>query len=211
MRCPASNTCIHWAAAVGQLYALDEDYPDILLWNYSIFLSSNVSDIVLEPCNCVLVLKLLIEQVDLTFCIDNEALMDMCTRNLKLANPTYSDLNHLVSMVMSRAGCVLLGRSTRICVNSRSILFRSRGSIVSSPALNPSEFVTHGRLRHDHQRAHIAAFRQSSHDVDKQMANIQGRNSSWSIPPAGFNVASTFVANHNVVRNLFDHVGGNTK
>ncbi|CAJ0945479.1 unnamed protein product, partial [Mesorhabditis belari] len=38
---------------------------------------------------------------DETFCIDNEALYDICFRTLKLNSPTYGDLNHLVSMTMS--------------------------------------------------------------------------------------------------------------
>lgn len=41
------------------------------------------------------------ENSDETFCIDNEALYDIHFRTLKLATPTYGDLNHLVSVVMS--------------------------------------------------------------------------------------------------------------
>ena len=41
------------------------------------------------------------ENTDETFCIDNEALYDICFRTLKLSSPTYGDLNHLVSMTMS--------------------------------------------------------------------------------------------------------------
>ena len=43
----------------------------------------------------------LVENTDETFCIDNEALYDICFRTLKLTNPTYGDLNHLVSLTMS--------------------------------------------------------------------------------------------------------------
>ena len=43
----------------------------------------------------------LVENSDETFCIDNEALYDICLRTLKLSNPTYGDLNHLISVVMS--------------------------------------------------------------------------------------------------------------
>lgn len=42
-----------------------------------------------------------VENSDETFCIDNEALYDICMRTLKLASPSYGDLNHLVSAVMS--------------------------------------------------------------------------------------------------------------
>ena len=41
------------------------------------------------------------ENTDETFCIDNEALYDICFRTLKLTSPTYGDLNHLVSLTMS--------------------------------------------------------------------------------------------------------------
>lgn len=33
--------------------------------------------------------------------LDNEALYDICFRTLKLTNPTFGDLNHLISAVMS--------------------------------------------------------------------------------------------------------------
>ena len=55
----------------------------------------------LQPYNATLSVHQLVENSDETFCIDNEALYDICFRTLKLATPTYGDLNHLVSVVMS--------------------------------------------------------------------------------------------------------------
>ena len=55
----------------------------------------------MEPYNCVLSLQELAENADETFCLDNEALYDICFRTLKLTTPTYGDLNHLVSATMS--------------------------------------------------------------------------------------------------------------
>ncbi|XP_063104174.1 tubulin beta-1 chain isoform X2 [Cavia porcellus] len=60
-----------------------------------------VSDTVVEPYNAVLSIHQLIENADACFCIDNEALYDICFRTLKLTTPTYCDLNHLVSLTMS--------------------------------------------------------------------------------------------------------------
>ena len=60
-----------------------------------------VSDTVVEPYNATLTLHQLVENTDETFCIDNEALYDICFRTLKLTTPTYGDLNHLVSATMS--------------------------------------------------------------------------------------------------------------
>lgn len=62
---------------------------------------TKVSDTIVEPYNATLSVHQLVENSDETFCIDNEALYDICFRTLKLSTPTYGDLNHLVSAVMS--------------------------------------------------------------------------------------------------------------
>ena len=66
-----------------------------------IIFPSQVSDTVVEPYNATLSVHQLVENTDETYCIDNEALYDICFRTLKLSNPTYGDLNHLVSATMS--------------------------------------------------------------------------------------------------------------
>ncbi|XP_078411597.1 tubulin beta-4 chain-like isoform X1 [Cetorhinus maximus] len=78
-----------------------EEYPDRIMNSFSVVPSPKVSDTVVEPYNATLSIHQLIENTDSTFCIDNEALYDICFRTLKLATPTYGDLNHLVSMTMS--------------------------------------------------------------------------------------------------------------
>ncbi|XP_069740953.1 tubulin beta-3 chain-like isoform X2 [Narcine bancroftii] len=78
-----------------------EEYPDRIMNSFSVMPSPKVSDTVVEPYNATLSVHQLIENTDATFCIDNEALYDICFRTLKLATPTYGDLNHLVSMTMS--------------------------------------------------------------------------------------------------------------
>lgn len=78
-----------------------EEYPDRIMNSFSIMPSPKVSDTVVEPYNAVLSIHQLIENTDACFCIDNEALYDICFRTLKLTTPTYGDLNHLVSLTMS--------------------------------------------------------------------------------------------------------------
>ena len=68
---------------------------------FSVVPSPKVSDTVVEPYNATLSVHQLVENTDETFCIDNEALYDICFRTLKLTTPTYGDLNHLVSATMS--------------------------------------------------------------------------------------------------------------
>ena len=78
-----------------------EEFPDRIMNSYSVGPSPKVSDTVVEPYNATLSVHQLVENTDETFCIDNEALYDICFRTLKLTNPTYGDLNHLVSLTMS--------------------------------------------------------------------------------------------------------------
>ncbi|KAK9760834.1 Tubulin beta chain (Beta tubulin) [Basidiobolus ranarum] len=74
-----------------------EEFPDRMMCTFSVVPSPKVSDTVVEPYNATLSVHQLVENSDMTFCIDNEALYDICFRTLKLTNPTYGDLNHLVS------------------------------------------------------------------------------------------------------------------
>lgn len=60
-----------------------EEYPDRMLSTFSIVPSPKVSDTVVEPYNATLSIHHLVEHVDSTFCIDNEALYDICFRHLK--------------------------------------------------------------------------------------------------------------------------------
>ncbi|VDN96758.1 unnamed protein product [Rodentolepis nana] len=78
-----------------------EEFPDRIICSFSGIPSPKVSDVVVEPYNATLSFHHLIENTDETFCIDNEALYNICNRTLKLSTPTYGDLNHLVSATMS--------------------------------------------------------------------------------------------------------------
>ena len=78
-----------------------EEYPDRMMLTFSVFPSPKVSDTVVEPYNATLSVHQLVENADEVMVIDNEALYDICFRTLKLTTPTFGDLNHLVSAVMS--------------------------------------------------------------------------------------------------------------
>ncbi|VVD02438.1 unnamed protein product, partial [Leptidea sinapis] len=80
---------------------LREEYPDRIILTFSVVPSPKVSDTVVEPYNATLSINQLIENSDQSFCIDNEALYDICFRTLRMQTPTYGDLNHLVSATMS--------------------------------------------------------------------------------------------------------------
>ncbi|VDB86688.1 unnamed protein product [Peniophora sp. CBMAI 1063] len=82
------------------LSKLREEYPDRMLATFSILPSPKVSETVVEPYNMLLSMHQLVENSDLTICIDNEALYDITARTLKTKSPSFDDLNSLVSQVM---------------------------------------------------------------------------------------------------------------
>jgi len=89
------------------LAKIREEYSERLISTFSILPSPKVTDTVVEPYNATLSIHQLIENADSVFCLDNEALFDICKRTLKLPNPDFNDLNRLVSNVMSGTTCSL--------------------------------------------------------------------------------------------------------
>ncbi|KAH9954326.1 beta-tubulin 2 [Russula dissimulans] len=82
------------------LSKLREEYPDRMLATFSILPSPKVSETVVEPYNALLSVHQLIENSDMTICVDNEALYDITTRALKVKSTTFDDLNGVISQVM---------------------------------------------------------------------------------------------------------------
>ena len=75
-------------------------------YGYGLVLPSRkVSDAVVEPYNATLGMKELIDSANETVLLDNEALFNICVNTLGKQTPTHSDLNQLVSIVMSGITC----------------------------------------------------------------------------------------------------------
>ncbi|XP_049887880.1 tubulin beta chain-like [Pectinophora gossypiella] len=188
---------------------LREEYPDRILVSFSIVPSPKVSDTVVEPYNATLSINQLIENSDHTYCIDNEALYDICFRTLKLKTPTYGDLNHLVSATMSGVTTCLrfpgqLNADLRkLAVNMvpfpRLHFFMpgfapltSRGSqqyrALTVPELTQQMFDAKNMMaacdpRHGRYLTVAAVFRgrMSMKEVDEQMLNIQKKNKAFFV------------------------------
>jgi len=60
-----------------------------------------ISTAVVEPYNSVLSTHSLIEHTDVVVLLDNEAIYDICKRSLDIERPTYTNLNRLISQVIS--------------------------------------------------------------------------------------------------------------
>ena len=56
---------------------------------------------VVEPYNSILTTHATLEHSDCAFMVDNEAIYDICRRNLNIERPTYTNLNRLIGQIVS--------------------------------------------------------------------------------------------------------------
>ena len=196
-----------------------EEYPDRIMMTFSVVPSPKVSDTVVEPYNATLSVHQLVENSDEVMVLDNEALYDICFRTLKLENPTYGDLNHLVSAAMSGTTCCLrfpgqLNSDLRkLAVNlipfPRLHFFMlgfapltSRGSTayraLSVAELTAQVFEAKNMMcaadpRHGRYLTASTLFRgrMSTKEVEEQLLNTQSKNSSYFVEWIPNNIKSS--------------------
>ncbi|KAK8146908.1 alpha-tubulin [Beauveria asiatica] len=68
---------------------------------FAVYPAPSIASAVVEPYNAVLTTHSNIEHSDCTFLVDNEAVYDICRRNLGVTRPSYEHLNRLIAQVIS--------------------------------------------------------------------------------------------------------------
>ncbi|CAE7245544.1 unnamed protein product [Symbiodinium sp. CCMP2456] len=87
---------------VAPLYIrLSVDYGKKSKISFTVWCCPQVATAVVEPYNTVLCVHSLLEHTDVTIMYDNEALYDICRRNLDIERPTYTNLNRLIAQIIS--------------------------------------------------------------------------------------------------------------
>ncbi|KAK2108434.1 Tubulin alpha-4A chain [Saguinus oedipus] len=80
---------------------LSVDYGKKSKLEFSIYPAPQVSTAVVEPYNSILITHTTLEHSDCAFMVDNEAIYDICRHNLDIEHPTYTNLNRLISQIVS--------------------------------------------------------------------------------------------------------------
>ena len=83
------------------LNRLSIDYGKKTKVEFAVYPSPQISTVVVEPYNSVLCTHAMLEHSDVAFLVDNEALYDICKRNLDVERPTYTNLNRLLAQCVS--------------------------------------------------------------------------------------------------------------
>jgi len=83
------------------LERLSADYGKKSKLDFCVYPSPQISTSVVEPYNTVLSTHSLLEHTDVSFMLDNEAIYEICKKNLGIAQPSYAHLNRLIAQVIS--------------------------------------------------------------------------------------------------------------
>jgi tubulin alpha len=80
---------------------LTVDYGKKAKIGFTVYPSTQYSTSVVESYNSVLSIPSLIEHNDANIVLDNEAIYEIFTKNLEADKPSYTNLNRLISKVVS--------------------------------------------------------------------------------------------------------------
>ena len=80
---------------------LSVDYGKKSKLEFSIYPAPQVSTAVVEPYNSILTTHTTLEHTDCAFMVDNEAIYDICKKNLSVQRPSYTSLNRIISQIVS--------------------------------------------------------------------------------------------------------------
>ena len=76
---------------------LSVDYGKKSKLEFAIYPAPQISSAVVEPYNSILTTHATLEHSDCAFMMDNEAIYDICSRNLGIERPTYTNINRIVA------------------------------------------------------------------------------------------------------------------
>uniref|UniRef100_UPI00358FB6BE tubulin alpha-3 chain-like n=1 Tax=Myxine glutinosa TaxID=7769 RepID=UPI00358FB6BE len=80
---------------------LSVDYGKKAKLEFSVYPAPRVSTAVVEPYNSILTTHTTLEHSDCSFMVDNEAIFDICRRNLDIERPSYTNLNRIIGQIVS--------------------------------------------------------------------------------------------------------------
>ncbi|POY74454.1 hypothetical protein BMF94_2452, partial [Rhodotorula taiwanensis] len=83
------------------LEKLSGDYGKKSKLEFSVYPAPSLSSSVVEPYNSILTTHTTLEHVDCSFMVDNEAIYDICRKNLGIQSPGFKNLNRIIAQVVS--------------------------------------------------------------------------------------------------------------
>ncbi len=80
---------------------LGQEYGKKAKIGFSVYPAPRISTAIVEPYNSVMFTHSTFEDYDVAFLVDNEAIYTICSEQLALNRPTYTNLNRLIAQIVS--------------------------------------------------------------------------------------------------------------
>jgi tubulin alpha len=80
---------------------LNSEYKKKSKLELAVYPGPKLSSAIVEPYNSILTTHSNLEHSDVVFLVDNEAIYDICTRNLNVDRPSFSNINRIIAQVVS--------------------------------------------------------------------------------------------------------------
>ena len=79
--------------------SLVNDFAKKAKLEFVIYPAPQMAPAIVEPYNAVLTTHTSLELADVSFLVDNQAIYEICLRNLQVDRPTYTNLNRIIAQI----------------------------------------------------------------------------------------------------------------
>ncbi len=80
---------------------LVHEYAKKAKLEFVIYPAPQMAPAIVEPYNAVLTTHTSLELTDVSFIVDNQAIYEICRKNLQVDRPTYTNLNRIIAQIVS--------------------------------------------------------------------------------------------------------------
>ena len=77
------------------------DYAKKSKLEFVIYPDPNMAPAIVEPYNSILTTHTSLELTDVSFLVDNQAIYEICLKNMAVDRPTYTNLNRIIAQTVS--------------------------------------------------------------------------------------------------------------